>query len=113
MCGIVAVFRRNGAPVLQDEILAMRDSMTHRGPDECGVHLDGNVGLGHRRLNIIDLSSGQQPMANARGTVHVIFNGEIYNYRELRRLLEAKGVQLRTQSDTETILGLYDLYGTD
>jgi asparagine synthase (glutamine-hydrolysing) len=113
MCGITALFRRDGSPVLADEIVAMRDRMTHRGPDDCGTFLDGPVGLGHRRLRIIDLAGGAQPMANARGTVHVVFNGEIYNYRELRETLQAKGVCLRTRSDTETILGLYDLYGAD
>lgn len=111
MCGLVALFQRDGAPVSERELTAARDSMRHRGPDECGVFLDGNVGLGHRRLNIIDLAGGHQPMANQAGTVHISFNGEIYNYRELRRFLESKGVRLRTQSDTETILGLYDLYG--
>ena len=111
MCGLVALFRRDGAPVSEGDVVTARDSMLHRGPDECGLFFDGNVGLGHRRLNIIDLSSGHQPMANATGTVHIVFNGEIYNYRELRRFLESKGVQVRTQSDTETILGLYDLYG--
>jgi asparagine synthase (glutamine-hydrolysing) len=113
MCGIVAVFRRDGAPVVADDLAAMRDSMTHRGPDDCGLYLDGPVGLGHRRLSIIDLGGGHQPMANERGTAHVVFNGEIYNYRELRALLQARGMRLRTHSDTETILGLYDLYGTD
>jgi len=111
MCGIVAVFRRDGEPVSELEIVAARDSMLHRGPDDCGVFLDGNVGLGHRRLNIIDLAGGHQPMANETGTVHIVFNGEIYNYRELRTFLQSKGRHLRTQSDTETILGLYDLYG--
>jgi asparagine synthase (glutamine-hydrolysing) len=113
MCGITAVFRRDGAPVLADEVVAMRDALAHRGPDDCGTFVDGPVGLGHRRLRIIDLDGGAQPMANGRGTVQIVFNGEIYNYRELRAMLLGRGVQLRTQSDTETILGLYDLYGSE
>jgi asparagine synthase (glutamine-hydrolysing) len=113
MCGLVAVLRRDGAPVKVEEILSLRETMLHRGPDDAGVFVEGNVGLGHRRLRIIDLSGGRQPMANGRASAHIVFNGEIYNYRELRRLLEGRGVRLRTQSDTETILGLYDLFGDD
>ena len=112
MCGIVAVWRREGAPVSADEVVAMRDLLAHRGPDDAGAFVAGSVGLGHRRLRIIDLEGGHQPMANARGTVHVVFNGEIYNYLELREMLTARGQRLRTRSDTETILGLYDLYGS-
>jgi asparagine synthase (glutamine-hydrolysing) len=74
--------------------------------------LDGPVGP-HRRLRIIDLGGGAQPMTNGRGTVQIVFNGEIYNYRELRAMLLGRGIPLRTQSDTETILGLYDLYGSE
>jgi len=113
MCGIVAIFRRDGAPVSEGEILTMRESLVHRGPDDAGIFLDGGVGLGHRRLKIIDLATGHQPMANERGTVHLVYNGEIYNYRELRTMLQSEGVRLRTQSDTETILGLYDLFQED
>jgi asparagine synthase (glutamine-hydrolysing) len=113
MCGIVAIFNRDGAPVREPTLLAMRDSLAHRGPDDAGLFLDGNVGLAHRRLRIIDLEGGRQPMVNSRGDVTVVFNGEIYNYRELRSMLISRGVSLRTQSDTETILGLYDLFGED
>jgi asparagine synthase (glutamine-hydrolysing) len=111
MCGLVALFRRGGAPVGEAEIVAMRDLLVHRGPDDAGLLLDGAVGLGFRRLRIIDLAGGRQPMASPRGGAHIVFNGEIYNYRALRRLLAARGVRLRTASDTETILGLYEELG--
>jgi asparagine synthase (glutamine-hydrolysing) len=89
----------------------MRDTMTHRGPDDEGVYLAPGVGLGHRRLSIIDLSGGRQPMANADESLWVTFNGEIYNFRELRTLLEAKGYVFRTKSDTEVILHAYAEFG--
>jgi asparagine synthase (glutamine-hydrolysing) len=111
MCGLVALFRRGGEPVSEPEIVAMRDLLVHRGPDDAGTLIDGEVGLGFRRLRIIDLASGHQPMASPRGGAHIVFNGEIYNYRGLRRLLQSRGVTLRTQSDTETILGLYEVFG--
>src|SRR5262245_11856287 len=113
MCGVVALFRRDGAPVDAEQLLVMRDLMEHRGPDDAGIFVDGPVGVGHRRLEIIDLAGGHQPMANARGTVQVVFNGEIYNYRELRARLQGLGMALRTKSDTEAIVGLYDHYGLD
>jgi asparagine synthase (glutamine-hydrolysing) len=113
MCGVVALLHLDGRPVDERELVAMRDLMTHRGPDEAGSFVDGAAGLGHRRLQIIDLGGGHQPMANASGTVHVVFNGEIYNYRELQKLIESRGITLQTNSDTETILGLYELFGLD
>lgn len=85
--------------------------MVHRGPDAQGLVIAGNVGLGHRRLSIIDLSGGHQPMSNAEGTLWVTFNGEIYNFRELRALLESKGYVFRTKSDTEVILHAYAEFG--
>jgi asparagine synthase (glutamine-hydrolysing) len=111
MCGLVALFRRHGEPVQEREITAMRDLLVHRGPDDAGVLVAGEVGLGFRRLRIIDLAGGRQPMASPRGSAHIVFNGEIYNYRGLRRMLAARGVALRTESDTETILGLYEVFG--
>jgi asparagine synthase (glutamine-hydrolysing) len=111
MCGLVALFRRGGEPVSEAEIVAMRDQLVHRGPDDAGLLLAGEVGLGFRRLRIIDLAGGHQPMASPGGGAHVVFNGEIYNYRSLRRLLQSRGVALRTESDTETILGLYEVFG--
>src|SRR5581483_1123186 len=89
----------------------MMDAMAHRGPDEDGVHLSRNAGLGHKRLCIIDLSSGQQPMANEDQSIWIIFNGEIYNYRELQKFLLNKGHRLRTASDTEVIVHLYEEFG--
>jgi asparagine synthase (glutamine-hydrolysing) len=106
MCGIVGLFLRHSAcdAVAIDR---MRDLVVHRGPDDSGSFVAGPVGLGHRRLSIIDLGSGHQPMATADGRFTIVFNGEIYNYRELRRELEAEGARFRTLSDTEVILHLH------
>jgi len=95
------------------EIVAMRDVMRHRGPDEEGLLVDGPVGLGHRRLSIIDLAGGRQPIGNEDGTVSIVFNGEIYNFGELRRDLEARGHQFTTRSDTEVIVHLYEELGVN
>jgi len=89
----------------------MRDTLAHRGPDDAGVFIDGGVGLGHRRLSIVDVGGGYQPMANEDDTVWNAFNGEIYNHRELRPMLEQRGHIYRTQSDTETIIHLYEEFG--
>lgn len=91
----------------------MGDSIAHRGPDGAGYYSAGNVGLVHRRLAIIDLSGGDQPIANEDESVHVVFNGEIYNYQDLRARLEARGHQFRTQSDTEVLVHLYEEYGRE
>ena len=91
----------------------MRDVITHRGPDEAGVFIDRNVGLGHRRLSIVDLATGQQPMTNAEdGTLHITYNGEIYNYADYRESLESRGHVYATHCDTETILHLYEEHGS-
>ena len=111
MCGIAGIIRWDGRPVLEREIRAMCGVMIHRGPDEEGIHLGDGVALGMRRLSIIDLAGGQQPVANEDQSVWVVFNGEIYNYRELRRRLERKGHVFRTDSDTETIVHLYEDLG--
>jgi asparagine synthase (glutamine-hydrolysing) len=89
----------------------MRDVIRHRGPDDQGLFVDGRVGLGHRRLSIVDVASGHQPMTNEDGSLHIIYNGEIYNHGDFREMLEARGHVYRTHCDTETILHLYEEYG--
>lgn len=111
MCGFVGVVNFAKEPVNKELLIKMRDTMIHRGPDDEGIFISGPVGLGFRRLSIIDLSTGRQPMSNAGGTVWIVFNGEIYNYIELRESLKNMGRTLRTASDTEVILHLYELYG--
>jgi asparagine synthase (glutamine-hydrolysing) len=112
MCGIVGVYHRDRERSCSEaQLLAMRDQMVHRGPDDQGIYLDGNLGLGHRRLSIIDLGSGHQPMMTPDGDLCVVFNGEIYNYRTLRAELEARGCVFRTHSDTEVLLHLYREHG--
>src|SRR6058998_1321770 len=111
MCGIAAIFSyRGGPPVAEPELLAIRDRMASRGPDGAGIWIseDRLIGLAHRRLSIIDLSpGGAQPMFDDTGTCGITFNGEIYNYRELRAELVKKGFRFRSTSDTEVLLQLY------
>src|SRR5215470_9376015 len=109
MCGICGIFNFDGAPVDRQLVRAMSDTIRHRGPDEEGIYIGQGVGLGHRRLSIIDLSSGQQPLSNETGKIWISFNGEIYNYLDLNRELRT-GHVFRTQSDTETIVHLYETY---
>jgi asparagine synthase (glutamine-hydrolysing) len=114
MCGICGELRFDGRPVRVADVIAMRDRLVHRGPDSDGVFVSpsGCAGLGFRRLRIIDLSANaSQPMANEDGTVHVVFNGEIYNFQALRAGLEARGHRFRSRSDTETIVHLYEERG--
>ena len=113
MCGIngIAFSSRSGRVVSRSELVAMRDVITHRGPDDEGIFIDRNVGLGHRRLSIVDVSRGHQPMTNEDATVHIIYNGEIYNHADYRESLEAKGHTYTTHCDTETILHLYEEHG--
>ncbi|MCA9511813.1 MAG: asparagine synthase (glutamine-hydrolyzing), partial [Myxococcales bacterium] len=115
MCGIAGiVHHRRSTRVDEGELVALRDAQTHRGPDDAGAWLDpsGRIGLGHRRLSIIDLSpAGHQPMATADGRFHVVFNGEIYNFRALRSELEQDGAVFRTGSDTEVLLHGYRAWG--
>ncbi len=89
----------------------MTDLLIHRGPDDEGFYVDGPLGLGHRRLSIIDIAGGRQPIFNEDGTIAIVFNGEIYNYLELRRIVEGRGHKLKTKSDTETIVHLYEDFG--
>lgn len=114
MCGICGLWYFNDRPVQPREIKAMSDLLAHRGPDGEGMHLDGSLGLGHRRLAILDLSpAGHQPMPYANGRYWIVFNGEIYNFLELRGELEARGYTFHSESDTEVILAAYDAWGPD
>jgi asparagine synthase (glutamine-hydrolysing) len=114
MCGVCGVFHfGTGEAVAGEAVEAMKGRLVHRGPDEDGTHVDGPVGLGHRRLSIIGVSDGRQPLCNEDGSVWVTFNGEIYNHRELRRGLEAKGHTFRTRTDTEALVHLYEEDGVD
>ena len=112
MCGIVGIVRSPSAPALDvADVRRMANAIVHRGPDDEGFHAAGNAILGMRRLSIIDLSGGHQPIANEDGSLHVVCNGEIYNFRELRTTLEAQGHVFRTGSDVETLLHLYEQHG--
>src|ERR1051325_7160272 len=114
MCGIAGfVSCVQLGPDARERVVRMRDVITHRGPDEAGLHLDTRAALGHRRLSIVDLKTGQQPLSNEDGTVWVIFNGEIYNHADIRPDLEARGHRYRTHSDTETIVHAYEEWGHD
>ena len=114
MCGIVGIleFDRN-SHVDADVLHRMCAAMSHRGPDDDGFFIGGRIGLGMRRLSIVDLATGHQPMSNEDGSIWIVFNGEIYNHRTLREQLITQGHQYRTQSDTETIVHLYEEYGKD
>ncbi|HEU4403533.1 MAG TPA: asparagine synthase (glutamine-hydrolyzing) [Candidatus Polarisedimenticolia bacterium] len=118
MCGICGVFEFGSGerPVDEKILLQMRDTLTHRGPDDAGLYIspDGRLGFGHRRLSIIDLSpAGRQPMSNEDGSIWITFNGEIYNHAGLRAELEAKGHRYRSRTDTETLVHLYEEEGPD
>ena len=108
MCGIAGVAALGDARVSHQQLQRMCDAMVHRGPDDAGYFVDNGVAIGMRRLSIIDLHSGHQPIFNEDESVVVVFNGEIYNYRELRAKLEARGHRFRTQSDTEVIVHLWE-----
>ncbi|HKR15580.1 MAG TPA: asparagine synthase (glutamine-hydrolyzing) [Pyrinomonadaceae bacterium] len=113
MCGIVGLVRNDGKPVDEALLARMNEAIRHRGPDEDGFYVKGSVGLAMRRLAIIDLKGGQQPIHNADRTAWIVFNGEIYNYLELREKLEKLGHTFYTNSDTEAIVHAYDRYGVD
>src|SRR5690348_14419132 len=108
MCGICGIVEREGAGVEPEVLGRLNMRLLHRGPDEGGEWIDGRAGLAMRRLAIIDLSGGHQPMFNEDGTIGIVFNGEIYNYHELRESLLALGHEFATNSDTETIVHLYE-----
>jgi asparagine synthase (glutamine-hydrolysing) len=113
VCGIAGIVRSDGAPIDRELLERMNEAIHHRGPDEDGFYFSAGVGLAMRRLAIIDLKSGQQPIHNQGSTAWIVFNGEIYNYRELRDQLEQLGHRFYTDSDTEAIIHAYDQYGTD
>ncbi len=110
MCGISGIINFSKEEVSRELLENINEQISHRGPDDKGIFIDKFVGLGHRRLSIIDLNNGQQPMSNARQDITVVFNGEIYNYCELRKLLEDKGYNFQTKCDTEILLYLYEEY---
>ncbi len=112
MCGIVGMLDLNGRRDVSRELLSrINEVQHHRGPDECGLHVEPGVGLGHRRLSIIDVSTGQQPLYNEDGSVVIVYNGEIYNYQELIPELTALGHRFRTKSDTEVIVHAWEAWG--
>jgi len=111
MCGIAGIVDLGGGPVLPGELRRLCDVMRHRGPDDEGIYLGAGAGLGMRRLSIIDLDTGRQPIHNEDETVWVVLNGEIYNFRDLRKDLTRRGHAFSTQTDTETIVHLYEEYG--
>jgi asparagine synthase (glutamine-hydrolysing) len=114
MCGIngIALSSRSRRNINVAILERMRDVITHRGPDDSGIYIDGRIGLGHRRLSIVDVAAGHQPMTNEDGSLHITYNGEIYNHAAFRASLEARGHTYQTHCDTETILHLFEEYGT-
>lgn len=114
MCGITGILNLNSdEPIEETTLRRMLASLRHRGPDQFGIYLNRQVGLGNARLSIIDLSSGQQPISNEDDTLWIVFNGEIFNYVELRPVLESRGHTFKTNTDTEVILHLYEDHGPD
>src|SRR5580765_4876759 len=113
MCGICGYMGSFDAPINEKHVLdRMTATMVHRGPDSAGKYTKDQVGLGFRRLSLVDLTGGNQPLCNEDGSLVLICNGEIYNYKELKKDL-LQGHQFRTQSDTEVIVHLYEQYGLD
>lgn len=114
MCGISGIFEFEQARTIEREVIhRMNESLRHRGPDDEGILVDRGIGLGHRRLSIIDVSGGHQPISNEDGKIWVLLNGEIYNYQEIYRELRSRGHSFTTRSDTEAIVHLYEEYGDD
>ena len=114
MCGISGIFEFDATrPVERDIVHRMNSSLRHRGPDDEGIYIDRGIGLGHRRLSIIDVDGGHQPISNEDGTIWVLLNGEIYNYPDLSRDLRDGGHRFSTRSDTEAIVHLYEEYGDE
>ncbi|MGB2244498.1 MAG: asparagine synthetase B, partial [Flavobacteriaceae bacterium] len=111
MCGINGYIDKSGGCDLSKTLQTMNGLITHRGPDDSGVWIEGSVAMGMQRLSIIDLESGQQPMHNSTNHTTLVFNGEIYNYQSLKEELEKEGCHFETNSDTEVILKLYERHG--
>jgi len=112
MCGICGIyFHTERRPFERQALISMRDIMTHRGPDDSGIYMDESIWMGHRRLSIIDRAGSSQPMSNEDGSVWVTYNGEIYNYKEIRKHLLQKGHTFKTQGDTEVLVHLYEEFG--
>lgn len=114
MCGFCGIYFKDKNRKAESSLIkAMSDSLYHRGPDDSGEYIHENVGLGFRRLSIVDLAGGHQPMCNQNQSIWIVFNGEIYNHMDVRKILEGKGYQYKTKSDTETILHAYEEFGED
>ena len=114
MCGICGYVNTDKRPVADDRVLGlMMDSIIHRGPDDHGKYIKDNVALGHRRLSIIDLESGHQPMIDEKAGLAIVYNGEVYNFLELKTELLNKGHTFTTHSDTEVVLKAYKEWGAD
>src|SRR5689334_22477001 len=113
MCGIVGVVSSNGQTVEAERLGAMVQMLDHRGPDDRGCYVEPQAALGHTRLSVVDVAGGRQPLSNEDGSIWVTFNGEVFNHRELRAELVAKGHRFRTQSDTEVLVHLYEDAGAD
>ena len=111
MCGIAGLLSLSGKPVSEIEVESMCDAMVHRGPNDAGYYAGPEAALGMRRLSIIDIEGGHQPVHNEDGTIWVVFNGEIYNFKTLRAALERQGHRFYTDTDTEVIVHLYEQYG--
>ncbi|MCD4723415.1 MAG: asparagine synthetase B, partial [Bacteroidales bacterium] len=113
MCGIAGIVDFNNNKPSIDIVKSMLQSISYRGPDECGIYHSQNATMGNVRLSIIDLVSGQQPLSDLTDRYWIIFNGEIFNFKELRQELEKDGSKLKTQSDTEVLVQLYSRYGKE
>ena len=113
MCGIAGIYNYHSSkePSQEQSVKKMLSVIRHRGPDESGMYLGENIGIGSVRLSIIDIACGQQPMSDESGNFWIVFNGEIFNYTELRKEIEKKGIRLKTKSDTEVIVQMYAMYG--
>jgi asparagine synthase (glutamine-hydrolysing) len=114
MCGITGILNLNGGtPPEPARLIRANDALLHRGPDDSGAFTDGQVGLAMRRLSIIDVARGHQPLSNENGAISIVFNGEIYNHLQLREELIGRGHRMRTRSDTETVVHAYEQWGME